>query len=75
MSEERKITINDNDYNYSELSQDQQILVDHIDNCRRNKANYAFQIDRENVAEGAFAKMLTESFEEKEGDNNESDSK
>ena len=75
MSEERKITINDDDYNYSELSQDQQILVDHIDNCRRNKANYAFQIDRENVAEGAFAKMLTESFEKKEGDNNESDSK
>jgi hypothetical protein len=40
MSEERKITINDDDYNYSELSQDQQILVDHIDNCRRNKANH-----------------------------------
>ena len=73
MSEERKITINDNDYNYEELSQEQKILVDHIENCRRNKANLAFQLDRENVAEGAFAKMLTESFDKKEGEEDESD--
>ena len=73
MSEERKVTINDNDYNYEELSQEQKILVDHIENCRRNKANLAFQIDRENVAEGAFAKMLTESFDE-EGEKDESNS-
>ena len=73
MSEERKITINDNDYNYEELSQEQKILVDHIENCRRNKANLAFQLDRENVAEGAFAKMLTESFD-KEGEKDESNS-
>jgi len=75
MSEERKVTINDKDYNYDELSQEQQMLVEHIENCRRQKANLAFQIDRENVAEGAFAKMLTESFDKKEeGENNESDS-
>ena len=49
-----------------ELGQEQQILIEHIENCRRQKANIAFQMDRENVAEGAFAKMLTESFEEKE---------
>ena len=67
MSEERKVTINDKDYNYEELSQEQKILVDHIENCRRNKANLAFQLDRESVAEGAFAKMLTESFDKKEG--------
>ena len=66
MSEERKVTINDKDYNYDELSQEQKILVEHIENCRRQKANYAFQIDRESVAEGAFAKMLTESFDKKE---------
>ena len=75
MSEERKITINDKDYNYDELSQEQKILVDHIENCRRNKANLAFQLDRESVAEGAFAKMLTESFENKEEKKDESDSK
>ena len=63
---ERKVTINDNDYNYNELTQEQQILVEHVENCRRQKANLAFQIDRENVAEAAFAKMLTESFDEKE---------
>ena len=65
-TQERKVSINDKDYNYDELSQEQQMLVEHIENCRRQKANLAFQIDRENVAEGAFAKMLTESFEEKE---------
>jgi len=75
MSEERKVTINDSDYNYEELSQEQKILVDHIENCRRNKANLAFQMDRENVAEGAFAKMLTESFDEKdEGEEKENES-
>jgi len=76
MSEERKVTINDKDYNYEELSQEQKILVDHIENCRRNKANLAFQLDRESVAEGAFAKMLTESFDKKEeGEKDESNSK
>ena len=66
MSEERKVTINEKEYDFNELAQEQQILVEHIENCRRQKANIAFQMDRENVAEGAFAKMLTESFEEKE---------
>ena len=66
MSEERKVTINDQEYNYDELKQEQQILVEHIEQWRKNKANLAFSLDRENVAEGAFAKMLTESFEKKE---------
>lgn len=73
MSEERKVTINDKDYNFDELTQEQQILVEHVENCRRQKANLAFQIDRENVAEGAFAKMLTESFEEKDKEEKEKD--
>tara|TARA_B100000029_G_C16787638_1_gene671785 strand:- start:66 stop:305 length:240 start_codon:yes stop_codon:yes gene_type:complete len=64
MSEnERKVNINDKDYNYNELSQEQKILVEHIENCRKNKSQLAFSLDRENVAEGAFAKMLTESLE------------
>ena len=66
MSEKRKVTINDKDYNYDELSQEQKILVEHIETCRRNKAQLAFNIDKESVAEGAFAKMLTESFDKKE---------
>jgi len=65
-TQERKVTIDKTEYNFNELKQEQQILVEHIENCRRQKANIAFQMDRENVAEGAFAKMLTESFEEKE---------
>ena len=66
MSKKRKVTINEQDYNFEELSQEQQMLVEHIENCRRQKAQLAFQIDRENVAEGAFAKMLTESFDKKD---------
>ena len=65
-TQERKVTIDKTEYNFNELKQEQQILVEHIENCRRQKANIAFQMDRENVAEAAFAKMLTESFEEKE---------
>ena len=66
MSEERKVTINDKDYNYDELSQEQKILVEHIENCRRSKAQLAFNLDKETIAEGAFAKMLTESFDKKD---------
>ena len=73
MSKERKVTINEQDYNFEELSQEQQMLVEHIENCRRQKAQLAFQIDRENVAEGAFAKMLTESFEQKDDKKEEKD--
>ena len=66
MSEQRKVTIDKTEYNYDELKQEQQILVEHIENCRRSKAQLAFNLDRENVAEGAFAKMLTESFDKKD---------
>jgi hypothetical protein len=73
MSEQRKVTIDKTEYNFDELKQEQQILVEHIENCRRQKANIAFQMDRENVAEGAFAKMLTESFDKKEEEKEEKD--
>ena len=66
MSEKRKVTINDKDYNYDDLKQEQQILVEHIENCRRSKAQLAFNLDKETIAEGAFAKMLTESFNKKD---------
>jgi len=66
MSEKRKVTINDKEYNYDELKQEQQILVEHIENCRRSKAQLAFNLDKETIAEGAFAKMLTESFNKKD---------
>ena len=49
MSEQRKVTIDKTEYNFDELKQEQQILVEHIENCRRQKANIAFQMDRENV--------------------------
>jgi hypothetical protein len=70
MSEERKITIDERDYNFEDLNPEQKILVDHIDSCRRDKAQYAFSLDRVSVAEGAFAKMLTESLK-KENDEND----
>ena len=73
MSKERKVTINEKDYNFEELSQEQQMLVEHIENCRRQKAQLAFQIDRENVAEGAFAKMLKEYFYKKDDKKEEKD--
>ena len=71
MSKERKVTINEQDYNFEELSQEQKILVDHIETCRRNKAQYLFGIDKETVAEGAFAKMLTESFNDQKKEEDE----
>ena len=72
-TKERKVTVNDKEYNYDELKQEQQILIEHIENCRKNKAQLAFNLDRENVAEGAFAKMLTESFDKKDEKKEEKD--
>ena len=37
------------------------------------KSSLAFEMDRENVAEGAFAKMLTESFDKKDDEKEEKD--
>jgi len=73
MSEQRKVTIDKTEYNFDELKQEQQILIEHIENCRKNKAQLAFNLDRENVAEGAFAKMLTESFDKKDEKKEEKD--
>ena len=73
MSEEnkRKLVIDEKEYNYEDLKQEQQILMDHIENCRRQKAQLAFQLDRENVAESAFSKMLEDSFNDDQKDREE----
>tara|TARA_R100001463_G_scaffold21577_3_gene51758 strand:- start:2345 stop:2578 length:234 start_codon:yes stop_codon:yes gene_type:complete len=73
MSEEskRKLVIDEQEYNYEDLKQEQQILMDHIENCRRQKAQLAFQLDRENVAESAFSKMLEDSFNDDQKDQEE----
>tara|TARA_R100000329_G_scaffold111616_1_gene91671 strand:- start:414 stop:647 length:234 start_codon:yes stop_codon:yes gene_type:complete len=73
MSEEnkRKLVIDEKEYNYEDLKQEQQILMDHIENCRRQKAQLAFQLDRENVAESAFSKMLEDSFNDDQKDQEE----
>ena len=64
-----------NDYNFEDLSQEQQILVDHIDSCKRDKAQYAFNLDRVSVAEGAFAKMLIDSLKKENDENDKKDFK
>tara|TARA_R110002020_G_scaffold9501_4_gene37242 strand:+ start:14784 stop:15017 length:234 start_codon:yes stop_codon:yes gene_type:complete len=73
MSEEnkRKLVIDEQEYNYEDLKQEQQILMDHIENCRRQKAQLAFQLDREGVAESAFSKMLEDSFNDDQKDQEE----
>ena len=67
----RKLVIDEKEYNYEDLKQEQQILMDHIENCRRQKAQLAFQLDRENVAESAFSKMLEDSFNDDQKDQEE----
>jgi len=67
----RKLVIDEKEYNYEDLKQEQQILMDHIENCRRQKAQLAFQLDRENVAESAFSKMLEDSFKDDQKDQEE----
>ena len=57
------ITINDKDYNLEDLTEQQQMMVNHIADLDRKIRSTQFNLDQLNVGKDAFVNMLTASLE------------
>lgn len=57
------ITINDRDYTEDQLSDQQKVMINHIQDLDRKLANARFTIDQLNVGREAFVNMLAASLE------------
>lgn len=67
MSENTKktqITIDDVNYDYEDLSKEQQVLFNHCLDLDRKISSAQFNLDQLSVGKGAFIKMLNDSLEE-----------
>jgi|TARA_E500000318_G_scaffold98976_1_gene100700 beta-xylosidase len=64
MEEQNKITINDKEYDYVELEENQQYYVNQVRNLKARIAESKFNLDQLVAAEDAFSKALIASFQE-----------
>jgi len=60
------ITINDKDYNLEDLTEQQQMVVNHIADLDRKIRSTQFNLDQLSVGKDAFVNMLTASLETEE---------
>ena len=58
------ITINDTDYNFEDLTEQQQMIVNHIADLDRKIRSTQFNLDQLTVGKDAFVNMLTQSLEQ-----------
>ena len=63
-TEKTPITVNDVEYQYEEMTEQQQAMVNHINDLDRKMASMRFNLDQLNVGRDAFVNMLTESLEQ-----------
>ena len=61
---EEKITINDTEYDYAELDDNQQYYVNQVRSLKARIAEARFNLDQLAVAEDTFTKMLITSVEQ-----------
>ena len=61
---EQTITINDTEHKVSDLTEQQVVIVNHIQDLDRKLSSAQFNLDQLNVGRNAFMDMLTNSFEE-----------
>ena len=59
------VTIDNKEYEYSDLTQEQRLLFDHCVDLDRKIANTAFALDQLNVGKQAFFERLKEALEKK----------
>ncbi len=72
MTEEKKvITINDIDYTEDDLTNEQKLMINHINSLQQKITSAEFNLDQLRVGKEAFGKMLADSLEisEPEEDN------
>jgi len=63
-NEKTPITVNDVEYQYEEMTDQQQAMVNHINDLDRKMASMRFNLDQLNVGRDAFVNMLTVSLEQ-----------
>ena len=63
---EQKITINDTEYLVSDLTEQQIVMVNHVQDLDRKLSSAQFNIDQLNVGRNSFMTMLTDALKEKE---------
>jgi hypothetical protein len=66
MSENTKkpaITIDDVEYLYDDMTVEQQMMVNHIEDLNRKLASSQFNLDQLNVGKQAFVNMLKQALE------------
>ena len=57
------IVINDKEYLVEDLTQEQQVMVNHISDLDRKLSSARFNLDQLNVGREAFVNMLTQSLD------------
>lgn len=62
-TEKTPITINDVEYSFEDLTQEQQMLVNHVADLDRKLASARFNVDQLQVGRNAFMSLLEKSLE------------
>lgn len=60
------VILDDVEYTYEDMTQEQQTIVNHIDDLSRKIGGAQFSLDQLNVGKAAFVNMLKQSLEAKE---------
>ena len=65
---EQKVTINDIEYNVSDLTEKQIAMVNHVADLDKKINSSQFNLDQLTIGRGAFMNMLTESLKVEEAE-------
>jgi hypothetical protein len=65
-NEKTPIIIDDVEYQYEDMTEEQQLYVNHIADLDRKLSSARFNVDQLEVGKQAFVNMLTESLKTKE---------
>ena len=63
-NEKTPITVNDVEYKFEDMTEQEQAMVNHINDLDRKMASMRFNLDQLNVGRDAFVNMLTVSLEQ-----------
>tara|TARA_R110001599_G_scaffold10209_1_gene50628 strand:- start:367 stop:576 length:210 start_codon:yes stop_codon:yes gene_type:complete len=69
MTEDKKvITINDQDYTKDQLTDEQKLMINHVNSLQQKIGSAQFNLDQLQVGKKAFVDMLTASLDEDEAE-------
>lgn len=67
-NEKTPVTINDKEYNFEDLTEEQQVLFNHVIDLNRKIGSAQFNLDQLTIGRQAFMGLLTESISKAEAD-------